>query len=384
MLPIKVSLRHGIPISGVIENVSSTVGIPVTVLLRWLDITKKLDHSNQLDHSDWLTREEITTLSRAMRIPEAEIMNARMSQVDAKIAPAKRRWVSITSARRTRQEITTTLRISESTRVCPLCISERRPVRLLWRTGWMFACTRHQVLLVDTCPTCCLPLGAYRRPARVLIPNCCNNHPPKGLHCQQSLSEIPTISIERFPKLLQAQGKLEAAMSGRETSLAGKNRTPLDFLRSLREIIEFLEIAAPVETLCALPQQVLERVNRHAQIRMLENNDLRGDSSVLELETTQAFSVRETKLFAATIPLALEIARLESLQAIEDCFMNLVQWHCLTAPKNSRPLMAWATNRTHRKRRSPLFVVFRELSNRIKHHYGLYDDRKAFQGGSCA
>jgi len=40
-------------------------------------------------------------------------------------------------------------------RYCPDCLSETEGTWLLaWRLGWSFACTRHQRLLVDTCPDC--------------------------------------------------------------------------------------------------------------------------------------------------------------------------------------------------------------------------------------
>jgi hypothetical protein len=50
-------------------------------------------------------------------------------------------------------------------RYCPACLTEQpRYWALTWRLSWTFACTRHQTLLRDHCPTCA------RRPRRIIAP----------------------------------------------------------------------------------------------------------------------------------------------------------------------------------------------------------------------
>jgi hypothetical protein len=56
------------------------------------------------------------------------------------------------------------------TRWCSQCVREGRPWRVEWQLPWAFACGRHKVLLLDSCPRCgarpdLVPRGAQARAA---------------------------------------------------------------------------------------------------------------------------------------------------------------------------------------------------------------------------
>ena len=47
--------------------------------------------------------------------------------------------------------------------LCPRCVGEDRGAwQLAWKLPWSFACVRHRILLVDTCPRCGRRTGLSR------------------------------------------------------------------------------------------------------------------------------------------------------------------------------------------------------------------------------
>ena len=64
------------------------------------------------------------------------------------------------------------------TRACPLCLADTDPAapdrviwQATWKTPWAVACTRHGVLLEDTCTGCEQPFGSTGHRITSLIPN---------------------------------------------------------------------------------------------------------------------------------------------------------------------------------------------------------------------
>jgi hypothetical protein len=52
---------------------------------------------------------------------------------------------------------------ASSTKVCPLCLSEKEPYdRLHWKCRFVSSCPEHDVLLLDSCPACAAPIASMR------------------------------------------------------------------------------------------------------------------------------------------------------------------------------------------------------------------------------
>jgi TniQ len=52
---------------------------------------------------------------------------------------------------------------ASSTKVCPLCLSEKEPYdRLHWKCRVVSSCPEHNVLLLDRCPACAAPIASMR------------------------------------------------------------------------------------------------------------------------------------------------------------------------------------------------------------------------------
>lgn len=66
---------------------------------------------------------------------------------------------------------------SRSSRVCPLCLKEEPYLRALWILSFYFVCARHNVLLIDKCPSCNRKLNWDRKRPTFCV-------------CGQPLSEV--------------------------------------------------------------------------------------------------------------------------------------------------------------------------------------------------
>jgi len=98
------------------------------------------------------------------------------------------------------------------TRFCPECLREHAGVfRKTWRLTWVFACLRHERLLLDACPQCLLPIPEPTGRSRFLWnPNHCRANIGGGLPvtpCGADLTdevEEPRLPPKSLPLLTQA------------------------------------------------------------------------------------------------------------------------------------------------------------------------------------
>ena len=356
----------------VLEESVSVLGLSVADLLGWLGITAHVDQSGKMDNPYWLTEMQRTKLSTVMRVSEQTIIDASFSFFDKPMASSKRHWVSPDVTRQTRNNIAEALRITSSTCLCPRCLAERRSPRLVWRTGWLFACIHHQVLLNETCPRCHSPFGMYRRQTRIPHLARCENHPPKGECCEQSLTDMSTISIADYPRLIRSQGRLEAALNGRTPRFVGQRTTPIEYLHGLSEVVEFLKFVAVGKSLGALPTKILELFETHVQARHTHGQEIQTDA---ELETTEPSqqSPDASNLLAAVISTTLEIADLNDPKAAEDRLMLVVETACADHPANPQRVFDYIRRFMQRQRYPRLSVVFKELARRVQKKYKLYE-----------
>jgi len=58
---------------------------------------------------------------------------------------------------------------------CPLCLKEDAYFRIQWRLAWHTCCTRHRVLLLDSCPHCSMPIEPHLLEAQQQSITVCSN-----------------------------------------------------------------------------------------------------------------------------------------------------------------------------------------------------------------
>jgi DNA-binding transcriptional ArsR family regulator len=92
------------------------------------------------------------------------------------------------------------------TRYCPSCLAGTGGRWLLaWRLPWVFACTRHQVLLCDSCPGCGRVPREYAGAAGLNPPGSCANSITQGRCCGTDLTTVPAQQPGQDGRRLAAQ-----------------------------------------------------------------------------------------------------------------------------------------------------------------------------------
>jgi hypothetical protein len=91
-------------------------------------------------------------------------------------------------------------------RFCPRCLAESGGRWLLaWRLPWVFACTRHQALLQDTCPGCGRAPREYAGVAGLNPPGTCVNSITRGRCCGTDLAAVAPQPVTPDDRALRAQ-----------------------------------------------------------------------------------------------------------------------------------------------------------------------------------
>ncbi|MGI5438125.1 TniQ family protein [Streptomyces shenzhenensis] len=103
-------------------------------------------------------------------------------------------------------------------RYCPACLidSEGR-WQLIWRLGWSFACTRHQMLLADHCPNCHTVARLRAHPRRQIPrPGLCGNSAPderREPRCHHPLTDTPVTALQADGDALRAQRLIDELLA---------------------------------------------------------------------------------------------------------------------------------------------------------------------------
>ncbi|MEU9247005.1 TniQ family protein [Streptomyces sp. NPDC048385] len=142
-----------------------------------------------------------------------------------------------------------------TSRYCPACLEEdqaRWQVR--WRLGWAFACTRHDLLLLDRCPRCenAPPVATRGRYRVVPRPEACRSwiiQRGSDVRCDFPLAQASAVRLPKDGLVLTAQHAVDASVLADHHGAASRRRGgELSFLgrRALRGIHTRLEAAPSV------------------------------------------------------------------------------------------------------------------------------------------
>ncbi|WNV77877.1 TniQ family protein [Geodermatophilus sp. DSM 44513] len=170
------------------------------------------------------------------------------------------------------------------TRACPQCLADVDPQapdrvtwQAAWKTPWAVACTRHGILLEDTCTGCGQPFGATGTRIPSLIPNAafeplhpaaCRARPTgSGTLCGHRIDHL---DARTAPHLVVAlQERLDGLLDGSRTQACslGVPVSAAQYLRDLRAIAVLLQLADHRRPLAPLPSEFTEALAAHLDAR---------------------------------------------------------------------------------------------------------------------
>lgn len=201
--------------------------------------------------------------------------------------------------------------------LCPRCLYEDDGAwQLSWRLPLVFACTKHRLLLADSCPSCALALGATR--SGRAIPFFVRSVPTLG-HCGNAvarhdggygttpcgydLTTIKTVALGRSPRLLAAQESVLAALAGESQLVGGSPLNALQYLHDLRVLCGLMLHVARVDDLGRLPRAAAEAFAEHEEERQRDLDSGEGNRRRRFVRATPD----SPALIAAVLPQAVEM-----------------------------------------------------------------------------
>ncbi|MFB7635040.1 TniQ family protein [Streptomyces sp. NPDC056149] len=149
-----------------------------------------------------LTEHERQVLSRRTGLSSARLTAMTLEPWDG---------LAVTIDRQTRRLIRPPLwrHSGNNTRYCPRCLGESSARwQLSWRLPWSFACTRHEMLLLDRCPKCGQPplVHGYRRLRDVASGTCLyGTGSTNAIHCGFFLPHAEAALLPSHSLILDAQ-----------------------------------------------------------------------------------------------------------------------------------------------------------------------------------
>jgi hypothetical protein len=280
----------------------------------------------------------VRAFASAARLPEERVAGTLLTYYDGVALALK--GVDLADPVAFRLAAVTEWAYFRGSHVCPECLRESGGIwRLAWKLPWSFACVRHRCLLVDTCPSCERRIGAGKLsggcglpfPSKVPVPTACNNPssmppapaPRPSEPCGHPLDEVnPLLLGEEWPRLLEAQDRIDGALVGTRLTVAGQEVAPLAYFSDLRSLTATILAWGLPEDLGALPDVPSAAFERHVE----EREALRAGRSVTVTSrgTTRtrrrpyAETPQSASLMAAVLPLAASMLAAPSSRDLAD------------------------------------------------------------------
>ncbi|WP_371627567.1 TniQ family protein [Streptomyces sp. NBC_01116] len=101
---------------------------------------------------------------------------------------------------------------------CPACLADDQGRwQLHWRLGWAFACTRHNLLLLERCPACGKhpPVASGGNHRMLPRPEACRaltDRTGRGARCGFPLTNAPAVGLSSGGAVLLAQAHVNATV----------------------------------------------------------------------------------------------------------------------------------------------------------------------------
>lgn len=117
-----------------------------------------------------------------------------------------------------------------TSRYCPACLADDRGRwQLHWRLGWAFACTRHNLLLLEHCPACGKhpPVASGGNHRMLPHPEACRaltDRSGRGARCGFPLTQAPAVGLSSGGAVLLAQVHVDATVIADHHSPAALER----------------------------------------------------------------------------------------------------------------------------------------------------------------
>ena len=373
-LPIRIRFQAGVCRSVMLEFASEVLKTSLRRLIRAMKINHRPSYIFDLDVPGFLSSRDELRFCKMMRLNKPDgvfdietFENMSYAFLEQAVKPAPRHWRSKATTNKTRAEVQQTLKYSRfSQRICPQCLREAQIFPICWRTPWLFACTKHQLLLVDTCPRCDHPIASERRLTRVAKTKLCDNHPSNQRRCTQELSEIATVDLSELPRIISAQNVIEGILAGQKPTMLGVVRQPLEALTILFEIMNWLPLLQPVDLSNVEP--LLTAVQ---QYRARQHQDLAGRIENEEARERLRLHRASTMVWAALLPTAFSLIELPSQQHLEHHLFTLTK----DLPTEDVVYFIRQLRRNQQQdRQAVLIVVIEELIFQLRHHFQLWDE----------
>lgn len=185
-LPVRVKPVEGEAIDSWLEQTARRMDLPLASLARMLQLADGKRSSWHI----WLSPSQLRAMGTATGTSAETIASMTLSDYDGRAL----RLDPVTRELDPRFPYGA-LRWS---RYCPHCLSDSQDRwQIRWRLGWSFACLKHNVLLLDACPTC------HARPRRRQT---FRGLPEPGLcNCGYRLKDAPTTMMESDDPILDGQ-----------------------------------------------------------------------------------------------------------------------------------------------------------------------------------
>ncbi|AZM56337.1 hypothetical protein DMA15_30200 [Streptomyces sp. WAC 01529] len=236
--------------------------VPGEALDSWLERYAQRLRINTLDFVDYLglPRSSARTMVRRLTEDEGEVLQRRTGigagQLRAMtLEPYDGSLVRIDPVTRRLRCPPTWRHYGNTSRYCPACLNEQQARwQVRWRLGWVFACTRHSLLLLDLCPQCgnAPPVATRGRHRVVPPPETCRSwiiQRGQDVRCDFPLAHAPAVRLPTNGAVLAAQHAVDTSVLADHHGPAARQRGgELSFLgrRALRGIQAQLELAPPV------------------------------------------------------------------------------------------------------------------------------------------
>lgn len=252
------------------------------------------------------------------------------------------------------------------TRACPTCLADAHPAapervtwQAAWKTPWAVACTRHRVLLEDTCTGCGQPFGATGTRTTSLIPNP-NSDPLHPAVCRARPTGSAALCGSRIDQqatrtcpdpLLALQGRLDRILhdDDRDLHSLGVPVTPAQYLRDLRAVAVLLQLADHRPPTLTLPAEFTDALTAHLDARA-ERRATRPENDRTDRTWTEPPT--DTRVLAALLHQAATMLDLPTPEDARDGLPPLVE------VANERERLAWGRLRSAAQPSDGLFRYF--------------------------